>query len=226
MGIDFVFLIIILILSVVLHEVSHGYVAEALGDPTARLAGRLTLNPFKHLDLWGSFIIPLFLIISKAGFLIGWAKPVPYNPYNLKNQRWGEALVAGAGPAVNIVIAFIFGLIIRFGISSGMLTVASAIVDIMAFIVYINLLLAFFNLIPIPPLDGSKVLSALLPYHLAHRFMSLQTLVNSFMVRYGVVGMFLFIFLFFFVFINFIWPPFSQLLTFLFVLITGQPFLL
>jgi len=105
---DFIFLISILIFSVILHEISHGYVAEMLGDPTARLAGRLTLNPLPHLDLWGSFIIPLLLIVSNAGFIIGWAKPVPYNPHNFRNKKWGEAMVAGAGPAMNIFIAILF----------------------------------------------------------------------------------------------------------------------
>jgi len=99
----FIFIIAILILSVVIHEVSHGYVAQMLGDPTARLAGRLTLNPIKHIDPLGSVVIPALLVITGANFLFGWAKPVPYNPYNLRYGRWGEALVAGAGPVTNIL---------------------------------------------------------------------------------------------------------------------------
>src|SRR4030042_2861264 len=97
--------IMVLLFSVVLHEVSHGLMAEKLGDPTARIYGRLTLNPIKHLDLWGSFLVPLFLFVLSGGrFLFGWAKPVPYNPYNLKNQRWGPALVGAAGPLANLSV--------------------------------------------------------------------------------------------------------------------------
>lgn len=158
MGFEFIFAIAILIMSVVIHEVSHGYAARALGDPTAALQGRLTLNPIKHLDMVGSFIVPVIGFFA-GGFIFGWAKPVPYNPYNLRNQRWGEALVAGAGPAVNILIAVIFGLIIRFGLGS----LPASFIDIAGLAVLINLILAFFNLIPIPPLDGSKILFALLP---------------------------------------------------------------
>jgi len=97
---DTIFQIAALIMSVVVHEVSHGYAARALGDSTAEYAGRLTLNPVKHIDLWGSIIIPIILVLTKAGFIIGWAKPVPVNPYNLRNQRWGEAIVAAAGPGL------------------------------------------------------------------------------------------------------------------------------
>src|SRR3990172_11913600 len=111
---DFLFIIIILIMSVVIHEVSHGYAALALGDPTAKYQGRLTLNPISHLDPIGSFLVPL-LGYFVGGFIIGWAKPVPFNPYNLRNQKWGEALVAIAGPLSNIALALFFGLLIRFG---------------------------------------------------------------------------------------------------------------
>src|SRR3989344_1831079 len=113
--INFIFFISILIISVVIHEVSHGYMAEYLGDPTARLAGRLTLNPIPHLDLFGSFIIPLLLFFSSSPIMLGWAKPVPYNPYNLRNQRWGDALVASAGPLSNLAIALSIVLFVRFG---------------------------------------------------------------------------------------------------------------
>ena len=132
---DFIFIITILIFSVVLHEVSHGYMANYLGDPTARLAGRLTLNPLKHLDMMGSIIIPAILIITGAGFIFGWAKPVPYNPYNLrKGGKWAEALVGGAGPAVNLLIALIFGLLIRFSILFGFAT--GPFIQIAAIIIY------------------------------------------------------------------------------------------
>lgn len=151
-------------MSVVIHEVSHGFAAEKLGDPTARLAGRLTLNPINHIDLFGSFILPVLLVLTHSPFLFGWAKPVPYNPYNLKNQKWGPAIVAVAGPFSNICLAVIFGLIIRF---SNTLQLTQAFFDVSVMIVMTNLVLAVFNMIPVPPLDGSKVLLSVLPYHQA-----------------------------------------------------------
>ncbi len=156
MQVDIIFGIIVLIVSVILHEVAHGYMANWLGDPTARLQGRLTLNPVSHIDPIGSLALPLLLLVMQSPMLIGYAKPVPYNPYNLRG-RYGEGLVAFAGPGTNILIALIFGLLVRFG------GVAMPMELIQAFVTvaYINLLLALFNLIPIPPLDGSKVLSSL-----------------------------------------------------------------
>jgi Zn-dependent protease len=161
MAVDFIFSILILIFSVVAHEVSHGYAAYALGDNTAKFAGRLTLNPLKHLEWFGSVILPVLLALSGAGFIIGWAKPVPFNPYNLRNQRWGEALVAIAGPVANICIALFFGLILRFGNASGSLP--DSFLYICGMITLTNLVLATFNLVPIPPLDGSKILFSLFP---------------------------------------------------------------
>lgn len=159
-GIEIIFGIAVLIMSVIAHEVSHGYAAALLGDPTARLAGRLSLNPVKHIDPVGSIAVPL-LSYMLGGFIFGWAKPVPYNPYNLKNQRFGPAIVAAAGPAMNIAIAIIFGMLVRFAAPLGIANEAFYSLAIM--IVFINVLLALFNLIPIPPLDGSKILSAFLP---------------------------------------------------------------
>lgn len=160
-----IFLIIVLIYSVVLHEVAHGYMAHVLGDPTARLMGRLTLNPIKHLDPFGSVILPVLLALTGSSFLFGWAKPVPYNPYNLKKGgRWAEAMVSGAGPATNLFLALVFGLVIRIGELLGM---PSYVAELSFLIILINLMLCLFNLIPIPPLDGSKILSALLPPSLA-----------------------------------------------------------
>jgi Zn-dependent protease len=207
----FIFVIVILIFSIVIHEVSHGYAANWLGDPTARLQGRLTLNPISHIDPLGSIIIPGLLVLTNAGLLFGWAKPVPYNPYNLRNQKWGEAIVAGAGPAVNILIALFFGLSIRFGgdmLSQGFLELAS-------FVVYINILLAFFNMIPIPPLDGSKVLKSLLPYKAEMAFSRFEER----LYQYGMIFMFVFLF----AFIYLVWPIFRGLLAGAFTLITGQP---
>ena len=151
--------IAILIISVILHELSHGYMADWLGDPTARLQGRLTLNPLKHIDPIGSIIVPI--ITSLAGFTFGWAKPVPYNPYNLKNKRSGEFLIAAAGPCSNLLIALFFSAIIR--IASIYAFAPLSFIEISSYIVVINIILAVFNLIPLPPLDGSKLLFSILP---------------------------------------------------------------
>ncbi|MDE1975194.1 MAG: site-2 protease family protein [Patescibacteria group bacterium] len=157
--------IIILIFSVILHEVSHGYMADLLGDPTARLQGRLTLNPVKHIDPVGSIIVPL--VTSLFGFTFGWAKPVPYNPYNLKNRRAGEFLIAAAGPVSNLALALIFGTVLRFvvdGVTQASSAAVAPFITIVSYIVVINIVLAIFNLIPLPPLDGSKLLFSVLPH--------------------------------------------------------------
>src|SRR3989344_4368788 len=112
--------LVILILSVRAREVAHGHAANPLGGPTARLAGRLTLNPFPHIDLMGSIIIPAFLVFTHSPLLFGWAKPVPYNPYNLQSQRWGETFVALAGSLTNLLLAAIFGLLARYGVMFGL----------------------------------------------------------------------------------------------------------
>ena len=203
MEISFLFTIIILIMSVVIHEVSHGYAAYLMGDTTAKNAGRLTLNPLAHLDFMGSLIVPLLAYLS-AGFMFGWAKPVPYNPYNLKNQKYGDAIVAVAGPASNLLVALIFGLLIRF--TFPYLGYAGIdFIKIVSLIVQINLILAIFNLIPIPPLDGSKILFTFLPY----RFIGIKQNLE----RYS---MFLLMF-----FILFLWEFLFPLITFLFSVITG-----
>jgi Zn-dependent protease len=157
--ISLIFSIIVLIFSVVIHEFSHGYAAELFGDPTPRLQGRLTLNPLKHLEFFGSLMVPLITGISSHGmFTFGWAKPVEWNPYNVKHKRLGELVISLAGPASNLLIAVIFGFAIRFShLFSG------SFVSLASYIVLINIVLAIFNLIPIPPLDGSKVLFALFP---------------------------------------------------------------
>jgi len=178
----------ILLISVVIHEVSHGWIANYLGDPTAKYAGRLTLNPVKHLDLWGSFLIPVSLLIIGSPILFGYAKPVPYNPYNLKNKKWGPAMVAIAGPASNLIIAILFGLTLRF-IPFGQSIYMQNFVQILAYIVLLNLLLAVFNLVPIPPLDGSKILFALLPYKYQQLSFQLE--------RYGMILVLFFIFFLF-----------------------------
>jgi Zn-dependent protease len=163
--------VIVLIFSVILHETAHGYAAEALGDPTARLAGRLTLNPLVHIDPIGSVILPVLFALTGSPVIFGWAKPVPFNPQNITGTKWkeryGGALVAAAGPAVNILLAIIFGLLIRFGGFNA---------DLLGFfftIVVVNCALAVFNLIPVPPLDGHHILAALLPYSLREKYLAL-----------------------------------------------------
>jgi len=155
--VSILFYFLIIVPSAIIHEYAHGFVADKLGDPTARYAGRLTLNPKAHIDMWGTIIMPIALSILSAGqFLFAYAKPVPYNPYNLKNQKWGGAMVALAGPMSNLLLALSFAAVIR-------LTPVSALTEFLLIIVYANILLMVFNLVPIPPLDGSKVLYALLP---------------------------------------------------------------
>jgi len=173
-----IFSLIVLLFSVIIHELAHGYVAFSLGDPTAKHEGRLTLNPLKHLDPFGSIILPLLLFIAGSPFLFGWAKPVPVNPYNFKDQKYGEIKVSVAGPASNLLLAIFFGLILRF-IPDILILNNPGIAIAFSYIVAINIWLAVFNLIPIPPLDGSWVLFSLLP-------MGLQN-VKIFLKQYGIV---------------------------------------
>ena len=198
-----IFGVAVLIMSVVAHEVSHGYAAALLGDPTARMAGRLTLNPFKHLDPIGSVVVP-FISYMTGGFIFGWAKPVPYNPYNLRNQQTSPALVAIAGPAINIFLALVFGLLLRYAVGVGI--ASEAFVSIAGLVVYINILLAVFNLIPVPPLDGSKVLSAVLPTKWLH--------VIDTMERYSFVFVILFVLV--------LWRFVGPVVSLLFSLMTGM----
>jgi len=164
-----VFQIIVLILSAVVHEYMHGWAAYRLGDTTAKDAGRLTMNPVAHLEWFGSLLLPAAMILTGLPFIVGWAKPVPYNPNNLKDRRYGEAKVALAGPLSNFILALAFGLVLRF------LPVFSLTFSgLLGIIVYINLILMVFNLIPIPPLDGSKILAIFLPAHLRERYLRLE----------------------------------------------------
>jgi len=207
---DAILSLVVLIVSIIAHEVAHGYAANSLGDPTARLAGRLTLNPIPHIDLMGSIVIPALLIFGGSPILFGWAKPVPYNPYNLRARRWGEALVAIAGSATNIVLAIIFGLVVRYGASLGFDATA---LSLAATICFVNLFLGLFNFIPFPPLDGFTALRAALPWHLSS---SLQRFENQ--VRgAGIVSLILFLL----VFSSVLAIPFSNLVFWLFGLLVG-----
>ena len=178
-----IFQILVVLFSIVMHEVSHGLMAYSLGDNTAKHAGRLTLNPLPHLDLFGSILLP-FLTYSLGGFIFGYAKPVPYNPLYLRDQRFGPAKVGFAGPASNILIAIIFGLILRFLPTFLQTTILP---ELFSFIVLINLVLAIFNLLPVPPLDGHWLLLSIIP----ERFYAFR----NFYLRYGLV-LFLLVLLF------------------------------
>src|SRR3989344_5075259 len=202
--------LVILTLSIIAHEVAHGYAANSLGDPTARLAGRLTLNPLPHIDLMGSIILPTLLVITHSPILFGWAKPVPYNPYNLRAKRWGETLVAVAGSATNILLAIIFGLIVRFGLVIGLDQTA---LSLAATIAFINLFLGLLNLIPFPPLDGFTVLRSALPWHLSSGLSRFENRVRT----AGVLSLILFLIVFSYIFAE----PFYRLVLWLFNLITG-----
>lgn len=182
MEISFIFQLAILIVSVVAHEVAHGAMAYYFGDPTAKNLGRLTLNPLKHIDLFGSIIVPGILALTGSGFIVGWAKPVPYNPYNLSNRKVGEFFVSIAGVVVNLIIAIIFGLLLRFSFDLGL---SVAVQEIMTYIVLINLVLTVFNLVPIPPLDGSKILLAVLPYRFEQTIRAIE--------GYGIFALIIFI---------------------------------
>ena len=219
-----VFEFVVLLFSAVLHEVAHGYEAERLGDDTARRAGRLTLNPLAHLDPFMSFIMPLILFFT-TGFFFAGAKPVPYNPNNLKNPRTGAVKVALAGPATNLFIAFVFGvlsILVPIGsaakdtlfnsVISGSAPVFNAPLEGTFFffliVVYINVLLGIFNLVPIPPLDGSKLLFLILPpTPNTYKFM-------YFMERWGLILVLIFVFFGF----QIIFP----VIDFFFALFTGR----
>lgn len=229
------FYLLTLVYSVIIHEVSHGVVALWLGDLTAKYADRLNLNPLKHIDPFGSVILPLLLVIS-TGFAFGWAKPVPYNPYNLRNQKWGPTWVALAGPLSNFLLATLAAIIAKalpltllaktdimerfIGVISGrgdflerfsLLASAlsgsfsSILFGLLLLVVFWNVVLACFNLLPIPPLDGSKLLYALVPLSERTIFLLEQ------------YGLFLLLFIIFFlagpisIFINFVLSLFLRL---------------
>ena len=201
--------LVVLILSIIAHEVAHGYAANALGDPTARLAGRLTLNPIPHVDIVGSLLIPGLLLFTQSPILFGWAKPVPYNPYNLRG-RWGETFVALAGVLTNFALALIFGLLIRFGGTA----LPEPALALAATITLVNLFLGLFNLIPFPPLDGFAALRSALPWKLSESMRHIEGQVA------GAGALSLIVFLIAFSYL--LATPFFNLVVSLFALITGS----
>jgi Zn-dependent protease len=165
-----IFTIAVFVFSAVIHEYMHGWAANEQGDQTAKMLGRLTLNPLAHLDLWGSFLMPALLYFGTSGaFVFGYAKPVPYNPFALRDRKYGAAKVAAAGPLANLAMALAFGAILRF-----MPLGSEALIGAFAAIIHVNLILAVLNLIPLPGLDGSKVLMPFLPLSWQQLYLRLE----------------------------------------------------
>ena len=163
------------LVAVVFHEVAHGYAAYKLGDNTAKVAGRLTLNPISHIDPIGTIFLPTILIIFHSPVLFGWAKPVPVNFFNLRNPKRDSAIVAAAGPITNIIFAALFGIIYKLLL---FLPIPTALMNPLAITcmygVQLNLIFAFFNLIPILPLDGGRILASFLPPRWAYNFSKIE----------------------------------------------------
>lgn len=159
------FQLLVFLFSIIIHEVCHGAMAYKLGDSTAKDMGRLTFNPLKHLDLYGSVLLPLMIFTLSGGrFIFGSAKPVPYNPNNLRDKKFGNLKVAIAGPGANFLIALILGLGIRFfGGLILALSFGKIFISLIAFVVFVNIILFLFNLLPFPPFDGSKIVYDLFP---------------------------------------------------------------
>jgi len=189
MGLDIILLVVNFIaffLALTVHEFAHALSAYYLGDRTAQYAGRLTLNPLAHIDLFGTILLPLFLILSNAGLVFGWAKPVPVNYFNLKDLKWGPAIVSFAGPLANLIFGiFCFCLLFLLNHFTN-LGGNNLLVNFLFLLIIVNFVLMIFNLVPIPPLDGSKVLFALLP----DRYLNFKL----FLERYGIIILLIFLF--------------------------------
>ena len=161
-------MVAVLLFSVIIHEVAHGYVALLNGDPTARLSGRITLNPIPHIDPIGTVLLPLLLLVTQAGIIFGWARPVPVNPSYFRNYRLGEVTCSFAGPASNLLLAAAFAFLLRLNLGG------PGLVLLAYYGCTINIFLALFNLIPIPPLDGSHLVAAFLPFRLLQLYRYLE----------------------------------------------------
>lgn len=168
-ALDLIITLSCLVFSVVVHEVAHGWVAYRLGDPTARRAGRLTLNPLPHVDLFGSVILPLILIVYGSSILFGYAKPVPFDPAYFRDPKRGMMLVGLAGPLSNVILAAVAALLLR--VFPDIPLLLAAVLEVLC---GVNLILATFNLLPIPPLDGSRVLIGFLPRRAAESVLGLE----------------------------------------------------
>ncbi len=162
------------VLAITVHEVAHGWVAKQFGDKTAFMMGRLTLNPIKHVDPIGTLLLPSLLLLTGTGFIFGWAKPVPVDPRNFKNPRRDMAIVALAGPLSNLIMAFLWALVARIGVTLNIEAVSLPLIYTGVAGISINLVLALLNMIPIPPLDGSRILSGILPHQLAWQYNKLE----------------------------------------------------
>ncbi len=166
---EIVLAIPVLLFAIITHECAHGWMAEKCGDSTARYAGRITLNPLPHIDLMGSIILPFFLIMMRSSFLVAWAKPVPVNFYNLRNPKKDMIWVSLAGPVANIILAAVCGILLKIGLGK------IGIINVMlGYGIHIGLLLASFNLVPVPPLDGSKILMGILPVKYSYQYSKLE----------------------------------------------------
>ena len=183
---NIIILVLAFLIAITIHEAAHAWVSYRLGDPTAKLMGRISLNPISHMDLYGTVLFPLFLILIRSPFIIGWAKPVQFDPYNLKNPRRDTALISLAGPASNLLLALLLSFILR--LLQNPFSLSFILVNnILPTIIYLNVLLAIFNLLPIHPLDGGKILVGVLPKKDAYEL-------DKFLRKYGMFILFFLIF--------------------------------